>query len=159
MKTTTCLRYSMLVIPFTAFCWLLTSQPFARGPQRTFPSDTGKTLMMGDMWDFRLHLVNEYTTDDRERRGVVCVIRLPSSESVSCEEYSTNQFSTVAAALRTLGKLDRRTRKPQIRIVQRDCILQSTIGPSGSTASGYEPWFLERQLQAGDIIIFTLRSN
>jgi len=75
------------------------------------------------------------------------------------DERSTNDWQTVAAAVRDVGLLDRTNRTPQIRIVQQDAILQSTISLFEPASNGYSKPFLERELKAGDIVIITLHSD
>lgn len=134
----------------------LCSQPFAPRPEPRVPTEAGKSLL-GESSDLRKHFFDDRSLNDRTRRGVVALVAGEFSVNGSVREHSTNEWHKVSDALRSLGKLEREKRKPQIRLVQRDLIAQSTIDPSNATPTGYEPWFLERQLQAGDIIIICLR--
>jgi len=106
--------------------------------------------------DLRLVLFSGDDVFDRIRRGVVCVLRSNASVTGVAEEKSTNEWKTVGAVLQSLKMAERTGAKPQIRVVQKDTILQSTIGPWPSPG-GLNARFVEQELKAGDIVIITKR--
>ena len=123
------------------------------------PTHFGSTLLH-EFSDFRLSLFERTKLDDRAARGVICVVNagvgIGEVEDAAVNEYSTNQCQKVADALRRLGILERSRLKPQVRVVQKDAILQSTVGPRIGAKDGYSSEFLEHKLSAGDVVVLTV---
>jgi len=107
--------------------------------------------------DLRLVMFSRDDVMQRVQRGVVCVLRSNASATGVAEEKSTNEWKTVGAVLHSLKMAERTVAKPQIRVVQKDAILQSNIGPWPSPG-GLTTRFVEQELKAGDIVILTKRN-
>ena len=133
----------------------VSSQPYGLDPEIIRPTPVGRALMVDDR-DFRTHLLVGATINDHFVRGVVFL--MSRDKTAKCtEEQSTNKWSKVSAVLKCLGQLERTTVRPQIRIIQRNAILQSNVAAYEGTKSGFEPCFSERRLEAGDIVIVIRR--
>ena len=137
----------------------LLGQPVPSRPRELtkIPTEFGQYLL-GDCADLRRHLSDEEALQGRLSRGVVSVLRQSFLVDHSVEEYPTNTCPTVERMLETLGVRNRRKPLPQIRIIQRDEILQSSLWP-WTDSNGYSPRFLQHELSAGDIIILTLHHD
>lgn len=154
MRTISSRMYMPLIAVLLTSCWKGNSQPTSPKPL----TETGAYLL-SDAVDLRRNLFDSLTIDSRTKRGVVALIGSTFSSDRSVREYSTNTWRTVSDAVRSLGKLERQRRTPQIRIVQRDAIFQSTVAPYEGSRSGFDAAFLARPLKAGDIVILTLISE
>ena len=97
---------------------------------------------------------NKTDLDSRISRGVICVARGHPNDPALFEEHATNTWNTVRDACRDLKVLGRSKSMPQIRVVKRDAIVQSSFHPP--TGNGLTDEFLRTPLQAGDIIIFAV---
>lgn len=115
--------------------------------------------LFSDRSDFRLEIFDQQTLDDRARRGVVCLVRGDFLVTRKVEERSTNEWRKVSDVLHSIGMLNREKSKPQIRLIQRNAILQSSIYPSARTANGYSSEFLEQRLDVADTVIVCLRTD
>jgi hypothetical protein len=151
-------RMASVAVGLSLLCWGTFSQPFAPRPGVPVPTPTGNYLLC-EASDLRKNLFEGKTIDDRVRRGVVSHIRPDFLVTKEVIEHSTNTWNTVSNALRQLGMLERKQRTPQIRIVQRDRILQSSMDSRVGSGSGFSSWFLDSQLQAGDAVVITLVSE
>jgi hypothetical protein len=160
MKTNTVARlcFSGFVLAVIAFCWEVPSQTFTPQPVRKVPTDTGSSLL-ADCSDLRRHFFDQQTIESRVRRGVVSLLRQDFIATGRVEERSTNEWLRVSDVLRIARQLDRKGTRPQIRVVQRDSILQSRIGFPSISQGGFSPAFLERQLEPGDIVVVTLLTD
>ena len=139
----------------------LPDQPYPPSEGVKKPTNFGRTLL-GENPDFRLGIFKQQIIDDRCKRGVVCYSFGGDLEGPNVSEYPTNQWQTIADAMQYISALDRKTLKPQFRIIQKDAILQSSICPpfgDSDTASGYSKGFLQQKLYAGDIIILLPRTG
>ena len=158
MNTKFCFRCAPLTLALSLFCCGISSQPIAPRPNVAVPTDTGKYLL-GEALDFRKNLFDEHTIDDKIRRGVVSLVRPDFIVTKTTTEHSTNTWNTVSTALHSLGMVQRNHRTPQVRIIQRDRILQSSLDFSVAEDSGFSSSFLDCHLQAGDVVIITLLSE
>jgi hypothetical protein len=113
------------------------------------PSVFGQYLL-AEMRDFRLHCVSESELDDKRRRGVISFCTQFAGEG--CSEYPVVHYRTVEDVLQTTTSLRRKRRTPQIRVIQKDSIFQSSIDDT-NTVTGFSPQFLQLKLNAGDIIV------
>lgn len=115
------------------------------------PTAFGSRLLF-EIQDIRLHCINESELEDKCRRGVVSFYSLSQLNGQGCRERPVGQFRTVGDVLRDTTRLTRRSRKPQIRVIQKDAVFQSSIDDDGPS-SGFSPDFLQLKLNAGDIIV------
>ena len=160
MKTNAVSRlcFSGFALAVIACCWELPSQTFTPQPVQKMPTDTGRSLL-ADCSDLRRHFFDQQTIESRVRRGVVSLLRQDFIATGRVEERSTNEWLRVSDVLRVARQLDRKGTRPQIRVVQRDSILQSRIGFPSISQGGFSPSFLDRQLEPGDIVLVTLLTD
>jgi hypothetical protein len=158
MKTTILVAFGIFSLAVSLAVLRAAAQSVPLKPDNNQLTQTGLYLLH-ESDDFRRNIFDAVKLESQIRRGVVSCLQTDFYASGRVEEHSTNDWSNVASALRSLGMLERLRQKPQIRVVQRDSILQSTIIPFLGPQSGCEKGFLERELRAGDIIIITLRSE
>ena len=130
-----------------AICLQLSSEPLAAPSDALIerPMQAGRDFLQ-PCRDFRLKYYSGHEIDDRVRRGRVFLIR-NTPGPLDERSFSTNDWPNVSAVLQRLNLLD--IPGPQVRIIQRNMILQS----DSVISSGYEKQFLNRPLFAGDIVI------
>ena len=131
----------------------LLSQTTSQPPATVVHNDWTGSFLLVESQDFRLTLLDRKDLEDKVRRGKITLINSGYMTGEPMLEYSTSEWHTVSNALKQLRLLERTTSKPQIRVLQRDSILQSSYY---SSKTPYEPWFLQRELQAGDAIIISM---
>jgi hypothetical protein len=119
------------------------------------PTSFGSQLW-SEMPDIRLHCLSENDLDDKSRRGVVSFCTVAHFEGEGCSEYPVVNYPTVGDILQKTHLLKRKSWKPQIRVIQKDAIFQSSLDDT-NTVSGFSPEFLQRKINAGDIIVVSLR--
>jgi len=133
----------------------LHAQPFRLPEEKGQPTQFGNILLREGQ-DFRLHLFGRGVIDDRTKRGVICFVMYGQLENKYISEHPAKHWQTVEDALRGMSLLDRIKQKPQIRVIQKNVILQSSTGTllnAEELQSGYSAEFLQQKLNAGDVII------
>ena len=151
---------ALLVILFSVSYRHMSAQaPSDTGEPGRFRSPVG-TGRLYESQDLRLFLFDRATVHDRVARGVVCIVpadvRFAALADSAPTEYSTNECLQVKDALRRLGILERSRHRRQVRVIQRDAILQSSVDVASGPKDGYSKEFLERKLSPGDVLVLTL---
>ncbi len=129
------------------------SQPLLRGNKAPIlPTPTGLSLL-GESRDLRLNYFSQDTIDARTRDGIVSLIKYNFIVRQEATSRSTNDWGSIRSVLLELKVLDRTTRRPQVRVVKRDSIVQSSLDAHDDPGSGFSDMFLNTKLAGGDIII------
>jgi hypothetical protein len=117
-------------------------------------TDFGRHLLR-EQHDFRLELFSKNEIESRIRRKVVCLSMFGELSGEYFSEHPIDSWKTVESALKDMSSFNRKSQKPQIRIIQKDSIFQSSLSDVSNNApsNGFTKEFLQHTLNAGDIII------
>jgi hypothetical protein len=141
------ISFTVLACGFSSIVLQLGSQPLPPEESKFYPETVANLLKQ--QTDFRHYFFTADKISSRRDRDMIFLIRRHFDPSIEQEEHSAQEWTNVSAMLKSLNYLERSSRYPQIRIVQRNAIIQSDMEHFGN---GYDNRFLDWPLSAGDVV-------
>lgn len=134
------------------------SRSFVSGEVRTHPA----RFAFYEHPDCRLLFCDRATLLERIRRSVVIVDDLSTAmvkgADASAREYAVGKAMTVGDVLKRAGLKHWDGGQPQLRLIKRNAIIQSSIATDTSPGGESPKIFLSQKVEPGDVLIITPRS-
>jgi hypothetical protein len=151
------IAFCIFICGMCIVCGHLDSQALVTPPpsplstsELTFSTQLGSNLLRAKS-DFREYLFSYQTIHSLIDSNKICLVSFAIDHSKKPEDHSANEWTNVGMMLDSLGYLNGKQSHRQIRIVQRDTIVQS--GPPSEPRYENEKWFLDWPLYPGDVVI------
>jgi hypothetical protein len=106
--------------------------------------------------DLRRTVMDAAHINDCIVRRVFCVARGHQLDKGILKEYPIQNLRTVEDALRLPELAVKDSPSRQLRVIQHDAILQSTIDPWGHITNRFTSEFLHSPLHPGDVVVFAV---